>query len=153
YPLPLDRFNPDQARCTAWDAVFPAVHVSGAPASTVRTAQVVLCIGEVDMSLPLAGPPIQMVHDGHLPTAAEADGWGQPPPRAYRQAAVRVAFRALIGGQPAAELLHVFHASQPGEPVTDQYHVIGSWLVADPTGSVSAHRGAYVGTGGPWELA
>src|SRR5262249_41715918 len=34
-----------------------------------------------------------------------------------------------------------------------EHHLMGGWLVADPTGKVTAHRGMYVGQGGPWELA
>ena len=30
---------------------------------------------------------------------------------------------------------------------------MGGWLIADPAGNVTAHRGRFVGRGGPWQLA
>jgi hypothetical protein len=78
---------------------------------------------------------------------------GRAPRRAYRKAAQRLAFRALTRDALAAELLYVFQVARPGEPVTGVYHVLGSWLVADPAGNVTAHRGHATGRVGPWELA
>jgi hypothetical protein len=98
-------------------------------------------------------PPVKVVYPGRFHTGAEADLWAEPHARTYRQTARRIAFRALTSGEQAAQLLHVFRTARPGHDVTDDHHVMGSWLIADPAGKVTAHRGLYVGVGGSWHLA
>jgi hypothetical protein len=101
----------------------------------------------------LTEPPVQVTYHGRFHAGADADLWDEPRRRAYQQAARRIAFRALTSGTPAAQLLHVFRGARPGELVTGDHHVMGSWLIADAAGNVTAHRGLHVGPGGPWELA
>jgi uncharacterized protein (TIGR02996 family) len=98
-------------------------------------------------------PPIRMVYQGVFHTGANADSIGEPNRRGYQRAARRIAFRAWTSGEPAAQLLHAFHMAQSSDLTTGDYHLVGSWLVADPVGNVSAHQGQYVGRAGPWELA
>jgi hypothetical protein len=101
----------------------------------------------------LLEPPVAAVHYGRFHAGADANLFDEPHRRVYRQAARRIAFRALTRGKLSAHLLYVFHRALPGGTVTDNHHVMGSWLIADPAGNVTAHRGLYVGPGGPRELA
>ncbi len=105
------------------------------------------------MSTLLTEPPVKVICHGRFHTGADANLLDEPRRRAYQQTARRIAFRALTSGKLAAQLLHVFHFSPPGEPGTGNHHVLGSWLIADPAGNVTAHRGLFFGQGGPWALA
>lgn len=98
-------------------------------------------------------PPIKMVFEGRFHADADTNVVEGPSRRAYQQTARRIAFRALTSGKLAAQLLHVFHLAEPDGLLTSAHHVVGGWLIADHTGNVTAHRGQYVGQGGPWDLA
>jgi hypothetical protein len=94
-------------------------------------------------------PPIKLVYQGRFHTGGDAVLPEEPPCRTYQQAAKRIAFRALTSGKLAAQLPHVIHVADSD----GQHHVTGSWLIADAEGNVTAHRGHYIGLGGPWGLA
>lgn len=98
-------------------------------------------------------PPIKMVFHGRFHTSGDttlSDEPGRPP---YRKTAKQLAFRALTSGKLAAQLLHVFRVGSQDAPMPGEHHVMGSWLIADSHGNVTAHRGQYIGPGGPWDLA
>jgi hypothetical protein len=94
-------------------------------------------------------PPIKLVYQGHFHTGGEIALPEEPSRRTYRQAAKRMAFRALTSGKLAAQLVHVFRVG----PGIGPHQIVGGWLIADAEGNVTAHRGQYVGAGGPWNLA
>jgi hypothetical protein len=77
----------------------------------------------------------------------------EPRRRVYRQTAKRIAFRALTSGRPAAQLVHVLRLVPHGNASAGQHHFMGGSLIANPTGTVTAHCGEYIGHGGPWDLA
>ena len=89
-------------------------------------------------------PPIRMVDQGLFHTDAELVG--EPTRRTLQHTAKRIAFRALTSGQLAGQLVHASRSA-------DERQIIGAWLIADPTGTVTAHQGQYIGQGGPWDLA
>jgi hypothetical protein len=94
-------------------------------------------------------PPVKMVYQGRFHAGAGTNLANQPSRCVYQQTVRRIAFRALTSGKPAAQLIHAFRFVDGS---ADRCGV-GSWLIADPAGNVTAHRGQYVGAGGPWELA
>src|SRR5205823_298305 len=101
----------------------------------------------------LTEPPITVNFSGRFHAGTDAVLFDEPPHRTYQQTARRIAFRAMTSGKLAAQLVHAFRIAPPGEPATGDNHVMGSWLIADSVGNVTAHRGLYVGPGGPWDLA
>jgi hypothetical protein len=98
-------------------------------------------------------PPVTIAHHGRFHTGADARLPDEPGGRTYQKAAKRLAFRALTSGKLAAQLFHVFRAGPAGSGATGEQRVMGGWLIADCDGNVTAHRGQYVGQGGPWDLA
>jgi uncharacterized protein (TIGR02996 family) len=71
---------------------------------------------------------------------------GQPTRRTLQHTAKRIAFRALTSGQLASQLVHASRSAY-------ERQILGAWLIANPTGTVTAHQGQYIGQGGPWDLA
>ncbi len=101
----------------------------------------------LEASIPMTEPPIQTVLQERFHTDANLSN--EPSRRVHQQTARRIAFRALTSGRLAAQLIHVFRFADG--PVGRSG--VGSWLIADPAGNVTAHRGQIIGPGGPWELA
>jgi uncharacterized protein (TIGR02996 family) len=92
-------------------------------------------------------PPIRILFPGLFHTGAALTG--EAHHRIYQRTAKQIAFRALTTDEPAARLVHVFRTV----PSSGDQVVIGAWFVADHSGRVSAHRGQFLGQGGPWDLA
>jgi hypothetical protein len=104
------------------------------------------------MIAPITEPPIRIGYHGRFHTGANLSFSVKPDRRIYQQTAKRIAFRALTTERLTAQLLHVVQVARLDD-VAGEHRVIGGWLIADPSGNVTAHRGEYRGQGSPWELA
>jgi hypothetical protein len=87
-------------------------------------------------------PPLSMTFHDWFHTDDFAGLTAEPRRQVYRNTAKQLALRAITGGRLAAQIPHGISAQR----------IFGAWLIADPAGIVTAHRGQHAGED-PWQLA